>query len=288
MASVHRRTNHWPWMVYYKATRRWRGKQFPPNRHTNPLYDCEIFRTQAKDFRFSRRRQADADVSDKEMISLFLEHRFLKAKKARYQPTMESACQAWNMFSMNYLADPMQWRKRLQDARDAHARTIPGMRLEIHRLCVEHKQPCLIVHEYCECCGPDGPKMPADIMSADRGGGRHLKPSHICLEDQVPTVLWNLYNKYEQAVARGATTSCVFDRNRTQGQERPRGGSDLAPMSHGRPDTLASERDTFADPFGLDDDGQGSSQQPTVSHHSRRGVAAVEVGRSTPASLTRV
>jgi hypothetical protein len=47
-------------------------------------------------------------------------------------------------------------------------------------------------------------------------------------------------------------------------------------------DSLSSERDTFADdPFALDHDGQGAFPRSTASHHSRRGVVAVEKDKST-------
>lgn len=274
-ASVLHRINHWPWMVYWENTKQWRGMKHPPQRHIQRLYDCSVFRKRAIDRHNAIRRDADANVSDKEFISLFLEHRFLKSKKANNKPSLESACQAWNMFVSNYLADPEHWRKRLQVARTDHTHSIPGMRLEIHRLCVESNLPCMILQESCETCGPNGPKMPGGVLTPD-----NCRASDARLADRVPTILWNLFGKYEQALARYPLTSGVSDRNRTQGQARPRVGRDVAPTSRGRADSLSSEQDMFAsDPFSLDYDGQGAFQQSTSLHHSSRGVVGVEKGR---------
>jgi hypothetical protein len=277
MAAVHHRTNRWPWMVYWEKTKQWRGQKYPPQRHIHRLYDCTILRNHAKDRRNAIRREADAMASDKEFLSLFLEHRFLKAKKARHDPSLESACQAWNMFISNYIADPEHWRKRLQDARTDHTHTLPGMRLEIHRLCDEYQLPCMVVQEPCETCGPNGPKMPDEVFSTSGG------PVSIArLKDRVPTILWNLYEKYELALARWQATSDVFDHNRTRGQAHPRGGRDVVPTSRGRADSPSSEQDMFAaDPFALDHGGQGASQLSTSSRHSRRGAVAEVEGRST-------
>jgi hypothetical protein len=269
IAAIHHRTNHWPWMVYYEQTKQWGKWTAPPPRKSYPLYDCSILRSRAEDLRNPNRRSADATADDKVFVSLFLEHRFLKAKKTNNkQPSLESASQAWFSFVNNYLVDPEHWRKRLEDARADYARTLPGMRLEIHRLCDELRLPCMVVQERCEVCGPNDPRMPNDIMSSERKG-IILSPAHIRIENDIPAVLWDIWERYDQAFARWQTTS-ASDRTRTQGQERPRGGSYAAPMSHGRAGTLSNEPDRFVCPFQLDRGGQEAPRQSTASRHSRR------------------
>jgi hypothetical protein len=273
IAAIHNRTNHWPWMVYYNQTRQWGGWTAPPPRNSYPLYDCSIFRSRAEDLHNPKRRSTDAKVSDKEMISLFLEHRFLKAKKTNNkQPSLESASQAWFSFVNNYVADPEHWRKRLEDARADYARTLPGMRLEIHRLCDELQLPCMVLLERCEVCGPNDPRMPDEVIWPQREGVL-LSPTYVRILNDIPAVLWNIYERYDEAFARWQTTN-ASDRIRTQGQERPRGGSYAAPMSHGRAGSLSNEPNRFVCPFDRDRDGQGAPRQSTASHHSRREVAA--------------
>jgi hypothetical protein len=280
IASIHRRINHWPWLIYWTQTKQWRGQRAPAHRNSYKLYDCSALRHAAEVSHPSVRRRADATADDKEFLSLFLEYRFLKGKKAKNNPTLVSACQAWNTFVGNYVIDPELWRKRLEDARTDYAHTLPGMRLEIHRLCVESRLPCMVVQGRCEVCGPNDPRMPDDIMSSDRER-LILSPNHIRLESEIPTVLWNLYERYDTAFARRQTTD-VFDRNRTQGQERPRGGSCAAPMNHGRADSLSSEQGMFAaDPFALECGDRGGPPRSTESRHSRREVAAAAGERRT-------
>jgi hypothetical protein len=275
MAAVHNRTNNWPWLVYWNQTKHWKGQQYPPQRHIHRLYDCSAIRTHANDYRSLVRREADTTAQDKEFIVLFLENRFLKVKKAKANtiPSKESACQAWNGFVNNYIADPECWRERLQVARKDSTHSLAGMRNEIHRLCVVESLPCMVVQDHCETRGPNGPKMPWEVLT-DGGYDGDAR-----LTNRVTTELWTLYDKYESMLSQSKATSGVLDRSRAQGQARPRGGRDAAPTSRGRVDTRASEQDTFA--VDLDFDGQEAFLPATSSRHSRPVVAAAVVDRST-------
>jgi hypothetical protein len=113
-------------------------------------------------------------------------------KGKRSNPSLESACQAWRQFLTNYVRDPAHWRERLEAARTEYTKRLPGMRLAIHRLCVNHSLPCMVLAERCDCCGRDGPKMPSAVLDEGSADGTiRLTPLEQRLYMRVPTELWN-------------------------------------------------------------------------------------------------
>jgi len=99
------------------------------------------------------------------------------------------------------------------------------------------------------------------------------------LKDSVPTMLWNLLDKYEELLRQSRSTGDVPDRSRTQDPGRPQGGHHAAPMSRGKEGTRASGSGTFVDPFGIFPCAKGSPPRSIAIRHPHRGAEEEAAGR---------
>ena len=270
------RINHWPWEEYYSRSRRWTGHANEKYKHV--LYDCKPLRTPTQS-RITCRK-ADATASDSEFIGLFLESRYYGGKDMRKPPTFDAAGQAWNAFVDNYLQGPEKWRTKLRESRSKYKQhSVAGLKVEIHRRCVEERMPCVLRQEHdCKVCGLNSPTLPESVYSDPNSTWNAV----------IPTDIWELFEQLEDR-ERDRSTNDASEYTQTQDRGRHASARRAIPKYRAWEDTHASARDTderSARSLSRGRDDQRSRRQSSVDRHANQREAAAAEDRVPPSDLS--
>jgi hypothetical protein len=228
---IAQRSDMWPWLAFYTATFKWRG--YSMNNQSYALYDCAPLREHIKSIK--NPGLDDIDLEDKEYISLFLQSRYYQSRSKKKAVTVSSASQAWDAFVSNYLKNPKEWRLRLERERNRFTKhSVNGLRLEIHRRCVEEHLPCVLLeNQHCLVCSVGDPKLPGSSHEGEFSSWEY----------KIPQDIWNLVNELEDRVSPKLNVTAS---TQSQGLARPASGRVRAPRYSSRMDTQANERNTLS------------------------------------------